>query len=151
MRPRIGSVGRRSRRSSITISVAAHHSRGGDRYYPAIRPAACPEALSSHFLMLRQRARDRMPGSLRAHEAMTLRLDPELTVQVAGRAEHNTRLRLHNRCNGPALPTERAFTVVRRLVGGDLVFSSHPAKARQRHRNKRGKRRPVMLTAHGAM
>src|SRR5258708_6275604 len=51
--------------------------------------------VTSHFLVLSQLACDGVPGGgLRADEAMILRLDPELAIQVAGRAEHDTRIRL---------------------------------------------------------
>src|SRR6266568_5179769 len=79
---------------------------------------------TSHFLVLRELVCDRMPRALRANEAVILRLDPELAIQVAGRTEHDTRLRLHDRRDRPAFSTESTLAVVRRLVRGDLTLSS---------------------------
>jgi len=82
---------------------------------------------------------------------MILGLDAEFTIQISSRAEHDAGLRFHDGCDRTAFTAESTLAVVRRLESGDLAFTRHPAKSRQRHGNEGGECGPMVLTAHGAL
>src|ERR1700761_625160 len=129
MSPRIGSVGSRSRRSSIESPPPPH---GGET-----------QSTSDY--------RYGVPRKLRPREPVTLHANAEFTIQIPGGAKNHPGLLLDDRRHRAAFPAECSLAVLRRLEGRDLVLARHPFEAGQWHRHEGRKSGPVMFTAHRAL
>src|SRR5581483_4348639 len=71
-------------------ATALDHS--GLLFHARPRLARSAAELRWKGFVLRKRVRDLIPGGLRAREPVTLRLDPQLAIEIARRAGHEIHL-----------------------------------------------------------
>src|SRR6266852_3242277 len=102
-------------------------------------------------LMLRKGIRNVVPRGLGAREDVGLRFDSQVAVQVACRAEHESRIVQQDRRHRPAGLAERARPPGLRFKPGYGVLARHPPKTSERRADKCRVRSAMMFAAHRAV
>ena len=117
----IGGV-HRAVRAATAAAVAIHLAPGGayelESHFAAQTTAPSHLGSHPHRDSARRHSNFLVHSEFRPNEAMTLRLDAELSVQVPRRAEGDSGVGLDHRHYRAALVAKRAFAIRGRLIGG---------------------------------